>query len=184
MSGHELEFQLRAHGIPIDSWGTGKSKTLAHLSSEIENGESILLASNEKLIRREEGVAVNIFYHSNNGVELKLFEEEQTFRDNRKRTRDFPFSLGEKMKTGESPQEAIIRALQEELGIDNPNSLVENVEFELQHNDPVPSTTYPGLFTERIIHVTYMELPGEYYKPEGYVEKQPDKTTIFKWHEV
>jgi hypothetical protein len=183
MNKLEIETKLHAHGARFNSWGKGNSKTLDHLLSEIEKGESQLIEKEGRLVRKEEGIGMNIFYHANGRI-LQLFTEEVIFSDGTRESREIPFSLGEKKQSEETPRQTAKRALLEELGIDYPIVLIEKMEFNKIHHGLVPSTTYPGLFTERIIHVTQMEMPQEYFKSEGYAEAQLDKTTIFKWHEV
>lgn len=62
MNKNELEQTLLSAGVPINDWGKGKSKTLAHLANELRTGESRLEPSETGLVRIEKGVWLDIFY--------------------------------------------------------------------------------------------------------------------------
>lgn len=183
MNKNELEQYLNNYEIPIKKWGIGVSKTVNHLLNELNNGESIIEVSKEGLVRKEKGVALNIYYQDGKTL-LKLFEIEQRFKDGRIKKRNLSTSIGEKMKPGENPVIATGRALTEELGIENPQKIIEDIKFITLENKPVASESFPGLFTQRKIHIADIYLSEEYYKQEGYIERQPDKTTIFEWKKV
>lgn len=117
--------------------------------------------------------------HMANGVEMQLFEDRQEFKDGRVRRRGL-VGLSEKMKPDENPLLSAKRALAEELSF---NSAGDIDDLGIERVDQ-QSPSYPGLPTEYLIHNMKTELPANAYNPEGYVEKQSDKSTFFIWKEI
>lgn len=57
-----LKKKLANAGIDTSLWGTGQSKTLAHLQKEIESGETILIVGDKgELLRRVIIVCADIY---------------------------------------------------------------------------------------------------------------------------
>lgn len=181
MNKTELEQQLKSKGIPIEKWGVGESKTLENLLHELESGDSRLEEDPDLgVLRVEAGVGINVYFNEGKNS-LVLVEDRQVFKDGRIRRRNLPTSIGEKMRPGESPLEAVSRAFSEELNI-----VAIGVIFSIGEEDrqPVSSVSFPGLWTKRKIHVFDTTMPPEYFKPEGYVEEQEDKTNYYEWRVV
>lgn len=183
MNKNELEKYLNNYKIPTKEWGVGASKTIGHLVKEINVGESIIEESGENLLRKEKGIAINLFYHDGKNL-LKLFETKQIFKDGRTRERELATSVGEKMIPGETPIETVERAFKEELGIKISQRIIKDIKFVIADNEPVASKAFPGLLTKRLFYIADIFLPKKFYKPEGYIEKQSDKTTFFEWKKV
>lgn len=176
-----LKKQLANAGIDTSSWGTGQSKTLTHLQKEIESGETILIVGDKgELLRRVIIVCADIYYQSPDGKKYRLKEERQVFKDGRQRQRNLGTSVSEKIKLDENPKAAVIRGIQEELGISSGFALSETGKSASQ----VTSLSYPGLKSEYIRHNFLVTLTDEQFNPEGYVEEQSDKITYFVWEEV
>ena len=176
---------LRGHGIPIETWGIGVSKTLAHLHQEISVGEAVLVSHGHQLLHCTTSACVNIL-HRREGRLLYLIEDKQVFKDGRVRDRKArtQASVVDKLKPGESPRAGAVRAIQEELCI----SLDRTEEDQLLvgrppkiHIGPVPSKSYPGLWSNHTLHLFEWTMPDLFFKPEGYIEEQTDKTTYFVW---
>lgn len=177
----ELKEYLLKHGVDVESWGTGESKTLSHLLKEIHEGESVLeLQKNGELHRIVTGVGVDVFY-LDGSVLLKLEEEKQVFKDGRQRTRVLTASISEKMTANETPVEAAKRALREELKISDYDL---STDFVTKIKDPASSASFPGLQSRGVIYVYCCFIPSSEFKQEGYIEEQEDKTTYFIWKEV
>jgi hypothetical protein len=179
----DLNLQLKKAGIDVSGWGTGGYKTLEHLSNEIESQETILTTdTNGELLRKIEVVGAAIFYFSDDGKKYSLKEEKQIFIDGRERRRLAikGRSIFEKMKPNEDPKCAIIRGIQEELGIKG--------DIDLRQTDTYKkigdSDSYPGLKTESTLYMFNSTLSQEQFNPDGYIEEQPDKTTYFTWIEI
>ena len=177
-----LRKQLADAGIDTSSWGTGQAKTLAHLQREIESGETILITGETgELLRRVVVGGADIFYYqSPDGKKYRLKEDRQVFKDGRERRRAFGQAVSEKMKPDEEPRSAMIRGIQEELGISGEIALSETGTDVQQ----VTSPSYPGLESEYIRHKFQATLVDEQFNPDGYIEKQSDKSTYFVWEEV
>jgi len=174
----EITKRLSSHGVPLDSWGSGKAKTIGHLAKEILEGETVLVDKNGEIIRRVELVHVDVRYTSN-GTELQLVEDRQEFKDGRVRRRGLT-GISEKMKPEENPVVSAKRALMEELGVNDQANLESLGTQEKTQNSP----SYPGLTTEYLRHEMRTIMPNSAFKPEGYVENQSDKSTYFVWKEV
>lgn len=173
----DLRDFLISNGIPVEEWGKGAAKTVAHLYKEILDKETVLSYIDGKLNRSIEFVSAQIFYDSPSGV-LKLIEEKQVFKDGRVRSRHLESSVSEKMKSGEDPEESVIRGIEEELKIAisrdqlKKSGIIDEVE---------ESNSYPGLLTRYNGYKYKIELRTHQYRPEGYIEHQRDKSTYFKW---
>ena len=193
-SSDDMKRMLARAGLPIETWGEGPTKTPENLWQEIVDGETILMSplTKEKeeeygeIIRLTSVLAVDVFTE----IEGELFhlrEDRQVFKDGRgERRRDYLMtSLGEKIKHNEDRDEAVLRAVQEELG------LLE---------EAIASVTPPKDKDEVIWRKTetYPELPSRFnsyqyeihVKPEavnleqGYMEDQPEKQIYFVWDKV
>lgn len=175
----ELEQYLRLHGIPLEEWGKGESKTIDHLHTELQSGESRLSEdSRGNLMRTEVGVGINVL-HKDGGQLLELYEIKQVFTGNRERQRNLNTSVGEKIKPGESPDEAAERTLREELGIIG----VALLNCRLEDRYLVASKSFPGLVTKRNVNVYDAYVAGKNFSADGYIERQVDKITYFGWRE-
>ncbi|HJZ04801.1 hypothetical protein A2634_00945 [Candidatus Amesbacteria bacterium RIFCSPHIGHO2_01_FULL_48_32] len=179
MNLNELKEFLNSRKIPYEEWGTGESKTLAHLLTEIRSGEVKIEDSGKKVLRSVKGVGINVFFSQGQGV-LKLVEEKQVFSDGRERRRSLSTSIGEKMRPGELPDEAAIRTLKEELGIIG----VALFNTGVEDREQILSTSYPGLWSKYKVYIYETRLSPYHFRPEGYVEVQDDKTSYFIWQPI
>jgi hypothetical protein len=176
-----LKKQLADAGIDTSSWGTGQAKTLEHLQKEIESGETILITGKAgELLRRVVVGCADIYYQSPDGKKYRLKEDRQVFKDGRERRRNLGQAVSEKMKPGEDIKEAMIRGIQEELGISGEINLTETGTDE----QIITSPSYPGLKSQYIRHKFQAMLNDEQFNPGGYVEEQSDKSTYFIWEEA
>ena len=173
--------QLENAKIDVSQWGIGGAKTIKHLLKEIENGETILVTDEVgELLRKVVMGGVIVYYTSSDGKKYRLKEEKQIFKDGRERRRSLEQSVLEKMKPNEDPEEAMIRGMREELGIKGEIALTK---IDMNEKSEM-STSYPGLLTQFTRHIFEATLNDEQFRPEGYIEEQPDKSTHFVWEEV
>lgn len=176
----ELESHLNRADIPLVEWGQGAAKTVGHLLHEIHSGESgVSIDSERGTIERTVEVAwIDVLHLAKDGAVYALREARQEYADGRKRFRTTLLaSLGEKMLQGEPPETAAFRALNEELGIPEPQSLhFRHTATELHTPD-----TYPGLQSEYQNHFFVATVSEESFNPEGYVEVQTDKINYYEW---
>jgi len=176
-----LRSQLENAGINISNWGTGKAKTIEHLQKEIEEGETVLTTNeNGELIRNLNVVSSDIYYISKEGKQYRLKEEKQVFQDGRERKRGLEYAISEKIKADEDPEKAIIRGIEEELGIEG-DIKTNKIEIEI---NTIESPSYPGLKTEYNIHKFKTILNEKQFNPNGYIERQDGLTTFFVWEEI
>jgi hypothetical protein len=175
-----LKELLNSYNIPIDLWGTGKSKTINNLLNELENDECSLEEKNHKITRYIEFVGIKIYYTKDDEIFI-LKEDRQEFNDGRIRRRDMPSSVSEKMVFGEDPIVASIRGIREELGVKiEAHQLTKH--SDLNYNGG--SLSYPGLDTKYKGHKFICNLIDEQFNPNGYVEIQKDKKTFFIWEKL
>ena len=172
--------QLKSNGIDLTKWGKGEAKTVEDLFREIESGETELTRDVKgKLIRKILGVGADVYY-TNGEKTFRLKEQKQVFADGRERKRDFGRAVSGKIKFGETARDAIIREIEEELGIKN-NYPMEELETLI---DTQPSQSYPGLSSFFMVDVFKINLTRNQFKPEGYVEEENGLTTYFIWEEI
>lgn len=175
-----LKAQLQNNGIDLSKWGQGDAKTVEQLFEEIEEGETELIKDIDgKLVRKVLCVGADIYYTDGDKT-FRLKEEKQMFADGRVRVRDFGRAVSEKMKFGEYSHDAMVRGIQEELGISSNVSLQE-IETVVETKD---SPSYPGLTSNYVVDVFKVELVPRQYKPEGYVEERDGLTTYFVWEQI
>ncbi len=177
----ELEVLLTTYGIDFSSWGTGYSKTLQHLLDEINNGESELIEESGSLIRRIRALDITVTHTTSDGRSLILVEDRQEFTDGRVRHRA-KGGVREKLSRDEfADSRSVARALNEELGVtlDLPNDLTPRVEVKDRD-----ASSYPGLTGRYMIYFFEVNLPGDCFNPDGYIEHQPDRSTYFVWQQA
>jgi hypothetical protein len=176
----ELRNNLVEHGIPVESWGTGQSKTLKHLYNEIESGECSLSDEGEYLTRYIEFVAIKVYYRKEEELYF-LKEDRQEFNDGRIRKRNMPSSVSEKMKSGEDPLVSAIRGIEEELGFRVESSQLSK-RRDIVYNGS--SVSYPGLTAKYKGHQYICYITDEQFSDSGYIEVQKDKKTFFTWTKI
>jgi hypothetical protein len=176
----ELRNNLVEHGIPVESWGTGQSKTLKHLYNEIESGECSLSDEGEYLTRYIEFVAIKVYYRKEEDLYF-LREDRQEFNDGRIRKRNMPSSVSEKMKSGEDPLVSAIRGIEEELGFRVESSQLSKRK-DIVYNGS--SVSYPGLTAKYKGHQYICYITDEQFSDSGYIEVQKDKKTFFNWTKI
>jgi hypothetical protein len=176
----QLRMRLETAGIDLSKWGKGEAKTLDHLLGEVHDGEMELIEEGGELLRKVTAATADIFYTDPSGNIFHLVEDRQEFTDGRIRRRDFKVSLSEKLKSSENPDASVIRGIQEELGIEGKIETSKTGE-EKENKE---SQSYPDLATQYHFHNYRADLTPEQHDPEGYVEKQSDKSTFFVWEKV
>ena len=176
-SEKDLSDKLTEFEVPINTWGQGQAKTVKHLFDELQHEECHIEDRGGFLVRYLEFVGVRIFYKKGEEI-LYLKEDRQEFNDGRTRKREMPSSVSEKMKFGENPQLAAIRGIKEELGIYvKPEQLIKQRDLNYRGG----SLSYPGLTSKYKGHQFTCYLTEQQFNPEGYIEKQEDKSTFFTW---
>lgn len=178
-----LSLQLEKAGIDTSLWGTGGYKTFDHLLNEIECQEAILTTNvNGELLRKVEIVGAAIYYLTDDGSKYYLLEEKQIYVDGRERRRSAinNRSVFEKKKPNESPMGAMTRGIQEELGLEG-DIYLEKADM---YHTVTDSASYPGLKADNTFYMFESMLTQEQFNPDGYIERQPDKTTYFTWVKI
>lgn len=177
MDLRQLKRKLMFHNMPLHLWGQNNGKTVEDFLEEINAGESRLIESEGRLLRRVECATMDIFHQGAAG-RLHLKETHQIVRGKR-RVRKRNWSLYEKKLPGEDPIACAYRGLLEELEIE------ERLELRPSqlHYDESPSLSFPGLWTSYVFHPFDVNLPERWYKPEGYVDtsESPKEETYFTW---
>ena len=180
-----LSEQLRIAGLPVDRWGevidSQKTKTIADLMKEIEEGSCRLEEVGGEWIRMVEVVSVGVFYRDEQtGEVLELYEAGQMFADGDVRVRDMSKAMNEKMEPGESVKQAIKRGVRSELGIEGDLA----VELDGMREEEKASPSYPELKSIYRFHEANLRLTSDQFNPEGYIEPQENKVTYFVWRRL
>lgn len=176
----ELRQKLEQAGVDISVWGKGEAKTLEALHQELEKRESFLQVVDGKLELLRYVVSANVYYTTKEGRKLRLQEDKQIFQDGRIRHRNFNDPIADKMQPGEDPKTAMLRCLEEELGLVGDLDLKQIEQYQKKYE----SQSYPGLPSEYIVYSFAVFLNDEQFQEAGYVEAQDDKSTYFVWEEV
>jgi hypothetical protein len=171
-------------GVEFYSLGIDGAKTITHLLIEENEGECTLELINGVLYRNIEVVSISIYYYTKKRLHLQ--EKEQIFTDGRLRRRNLPdnCSVADKIKLGkENPLEAALRAINtEELSeIQAVPVTASQLRFIRTIQRENPSSSYPGIFTNKKIHIFECFFTKEQFKPKGYTEIQDDKKSHFHW---
>jgi hypothetical protein len=168
------------NNINLGLWGIGEAKTAAHLVDEVQEGEAILEIVDGCILRKIQPISIAIY--SPTQPKLILREVKQVFNDGRVRERNLPdkCSVAEKVNVlyNETPEKAAIKGILEELKIQvDPSQLI----YKRQYSKTGPSRSYPGIITEKEIHIFECKFTQDQFNPDGYIEEQKDKTNHFKW---
>lgn len=175
-------------GFPLEKWGEGPTKTYQDLWDEIADGESELTCPETfeernaygDIIRRTNVLGIDVFAEVG-GVQYRLREDRQVFKNGKgERRRDLITSIGEKIKRDEDHGTAVLRAIQEELGVSDILSVEQGETTELWKITP----TYPELPSKLDIYKYSVTLGPEAFRPEGYIEDQETKQIFFVWDQV
>lgn len=174
----ELLEKLVVGGVPVETYGTGNAKTIHHLLSEVNEGESVMFVDAKGTLTREVNVLwVDVLCELSNGDVYILKEDRQEFKDGRVKRRGIDSSIGEKLKPSETPEDAVERALQEELGVYETKS-VNKIGYTERTFTP---DTFPGIESTYRMHKYVSMIPESEFTPNGYVEYQSDKTNFYTW---
>lgn len=171
---HVLETWLQKNGIQYNAWGKENSKSLRNLWQELEAGEVQL---NESPPLRVVEV-VQIIIKRDDTI---LVEAEQEFVNGQRRFRNQPPS--EKVKPGESVQEAATRCLKEELGLE-PELISLDLASHRQHQTNTNSISYPGLpsqYNFHLLEAAVSGLPNDEFWRENLAEGNVDPVKRHRW---
>lgn len=174
---------LNSHGIDTSGWGQGITKSLDRLLGEINEGEcEVAINDDGKAKRVLETCSVDIYYKDDNGTIWKLREQKQVLSSGTVKELTDTESIRGKMKSEENPGQAIKREIKEEIGVSD--SGYDELKFlETKMHIGMP-TTFPGLLSHYTQHHFETYLHKECFNPDGYIEKQPDKTIYFVWEKL
>lgn len=177
-SVEDLSHCLSQYQIDPSRW---KGSSVAYLFQEVTTGECILELKNGKLHRKVNVVSVHCFHTNHNQEKFRLIEEKQILEGGEERKRGYQF-VSETMKKDENPSEAAVRALAEELSINDPELKFEATP-DLDELKTKESSTYVGM--ECTYHVRHFktEIPIRLFK-QRYVEVEAGTATHFTWVKV
>ena len=173
-SAAALQGWLAGHGIFTAEWGQGQAKSVADLWVEVVCGESVLVVDPPR--RLVQVVQIEVWQDGR-----RVLEAEQEMEDGRFRPRHHPPS--EKIKPGESVQEAALRCLAEELGVEKTAVTFLPHPPTTQHH-LADSHSYPGLLTEytlHTIHVAVIGLPTAPFWRDNRAAAQGDPVRRHRW---
>lgn len=176
-----LKSKLIEYSVPVEKWGTGKSKHIDNLLDEIIEKECIVVDEGGYLVRYIEFVGIKIYYVDKDDQLWILKEDRQEFHDGRVRRRNMPSSVSEKMKFGEDPAISAVRGIKEELGVEIEISQLTK-RRDLDFNGG--SISYPGLRAKYKGHQFICYFEEKQFIPGGYIERQKDKSTFFVWQKI
>jgi ADP-ribose pyrophosphatase YjhB (NUDIX family) len=170
----DLAQWITAIGVDLSQWETGDSKTIENLWTEYVSGEIVFQNDPPQRVVR----VVQIIIGRDGQI---LVETAQEFADGQRRFRNRPPS--EKIKPGESIHEAVLRCLQEELGLNPDQISIAETSYE-QKETILESPSYPGLMTHYILHridAQAVGLPVEEFWRENATAVQGDPVRRHLW---
>ncbi|MCB0353410.1 MAG: hypothetical protein KDD64_07800 [Bdellovibrionales bacterium] len=188
----ELLKVLLHFNIPVlDDWGTGRARSFHQLYKELKAGETRLSREGDELVLKTRIARIDVFYRTQAGEVLHLIEDRQVYKDpGREVRRELDVSLGEKLLPNERTDEAAVRGIIEELfrpHVENNPTRRNEIASKLDLEGGALSATsrssecYPGLRHDKVFSTFRVTLHKELFEPEGYIEHQSDKDTVFLW---
>ena len=136
---------LARRGVRLEEYGKGDAKSLGDLAREVAIGESTLAwdETGNAVVRHVRVLSVRVISASGKRT---LVETEQTLPDGRVRRRG-NLPLSEKMKPGETVDEALKRAVSEELGsaLERGSARIERIGEVASEETTRISPSYPCL---------------------------------------
>lgn len=190
---------LSRHKVDFSKWGEGKSKTINKLMKEVRRGETQFYIQNGRLRRHTRHSLAHV-YCLCDGILYELYEDTRTFHHEsgdlaypgKSSDKKASPAVSEKLQAGEEWKQAMIRCLQEELGLINYrgqglakiHEKPQRRHYGRKHDKSDECASYPGLSGVRIDVRFVIMLPVEFFVHAGYVEKLSHRTTTFMWREI
>ncbi len=170
-----IDIQRLARSLPLDQYGKGEAKTFQNLLDEIKNGEAKIAWLDDRPIRLLRIIFLKVKYQ-----DKILMEDRQEFPDGRVRHRGTE-GIAEKLYPQEVPDQAVKRALREELGfrLDDIDTL--SIPFLGQELSKKESPSFPGLESHYELYRYETCLPDNLYQPEYMETGRDGKKTYFLW---
>ena len=155
----DLRVFLEAHGVDTIAWGVGGAKRVEDCLKELHEKDCTLALAGGKVFRSV--AVVKLVIRNPEVLAHHLVCYEQQMADGRRRPRNV--LLSEKMRIGETPQHAALRAIREELGsvksIQQDDILLKE-STHLAWEEVVESASYPNLPTRYELHQFEMRVRG------------------------
>lgn len=137
---------LEMFGVPVETWGKGEAKDIGDFYKEIVAGESYLHINNQGIARVVEIVEMH-FKSPQPWKKVILKEVFQILPDGRKRERNL--EPAGKVKAGETPTEALIREVFEEVKLKSDHFGYRLLSPRVEVRQ---SKSYPGITCKYIIY--------------------------------
>lgn len=175
MSVWGLTKLLVLFGVKLDDWGIGEARTVEHLFTEIELGESFLRIGNSEKLERVLSIVKMIIVDPQKGT---LLEDYQILPDGTRRDRRR--SPSGKISVKETPAVALVREMNEELNLKKEDY---SAIFDETRVEEKPSRAYPDLRSIYEIHPVRITLNPHVDINDGYttIDKEDGKKLFFCW---
>lgn len=176
---------LEANGVDTIAWGSGKAKRIQDLMKELEEKESTLQVVNKKLYRITGVVKLVVRHPELRSRHLMCYSQQMA--DGRKRSRNV--LLSEKKRADETPHNAALRAIKEELGSVSTlqaDGIVLRVlrESHIYWEELVESPSYPNLVTVYKLNqfeIMLRGLPSDEFATTEDGEDGRKKINYWRW---
>lgn len=187
----ELENLLTKHNIDINKYDRPDlgSKSIRDLHKELKEGECVIYEKDGQLFREASVLAIAIINEQKVLIEMNQHFHKNDHYQQKAKDRKRYYEVAEKIKGDELLDNAILRALSEELGL-------ENVKYEILNEDKCFSNvrysgTYPDL--KSIYYIIFIPIKIVSYEAnynlfaesfdftEKFANGEPRLTTSWKW---
>lgn len=112
----------------------------------------------------------------------ELYEEKQVFDDGTLIVRSNFNGIAETMKRGMTERDEAMRLLGEETPFKNPSKYELGDCLGVEHRSPIVSEKWPPhVWAAYHRHMFECVISRELYDPDGYMEREGDRTIYFKW---
>lgn len=180
---------LDEHHVPWKLWGAPgtTSRTLNDFFTYHEKDRLYLRngknGSSGKFII-DVHAAIVIVMHRFNRKWLELYEDCQVFDGNPTPLVRGNFNgIAETARRTETVPEAARRCLAEELKFADPAKYELSECLRVEDREPIPSEKWPGVWASYHRHIFECTISRSLFRPDGYVERERNRTIYFKWKE-
>jgi len=180
----QIKLLLKKHKVSLKLWGTNTWRSFDDLVTYHKKCRLFFRRDGDKLII-DVHAAVVIIVHCFRSRWLELYEDRQVFTDGSilSRARNFN-GIAETIERMETPQEAALRCLKEEVAFVTPSGFELSECLAVEHRESVSSEKWPGIWASYHRYLFECTITRKLFRKDGYVEREGDRLIYFKCFEL